>query len=110
MVGKNTKIKNGSTIEGPVIIGENCLINGVSYIGPNTSIGNNSILHDCTIDNSIIMDGCNIDCKISITNSIVSYNSKITSSQQKKAIFILGEDTTIILWQILIQKFLIMCL
>ena len=97
MVGKNTKIKNGSTIEGPVIIGENCLINGVSYIGPNTSIGNNSILHDCTIDNSIIMDGCNIDCKISITNSIVSYNSKITSSQQKKAIFILGEDTTIIL-------------
>ncbi|MGI0073225.1 MAG: glucose-1-phosphate thymidylyltransferase [Nitrosotalea sp.] len=97
MVGKNTNIKNGTTIEGPVIIGENCLISGTTYIGPNTSVGNNSTLKDCTIDNSIIMDGCNIDCKINITNSIVSYNSKITSNKQKKTILMLGEDSNIIL-------------
>ncbi|TRZ70980.1 MAG: glucose-1-phosphate thymidylyltransferase [Nitrosopumilaceae archaeon] len=97
MIGKNTNIKNDTTIEGPVIIGENCIISGTTYIGPNTSIGNNSKLNNCTIDNSIIMDGCYIDGKISIANSIISHNSKITSNKQKKTILMLGEDTTIIL-------------
>ncbi len=97
MVGKNSKIINGSSIEGPAIIGENCRISGISHIGPNVSIGNNSILNNCTIDNSIIMDDCDIDGKINITNSIVSYNSKITSHQQKKAILMLGDNSAIIL-------------
>ena len=40
-IGKDTVIRNGVKIVGPVIIGSNCKIEGVAMIGPNTSIGDN---------------------------------------------------------------------
>jgi NDP-sugar pyrophosphorylase family protein len=54
MVGKGTIIKNHSLLEGPIIIGENCIVDGAS-IGPHTSIGDNSTLFNCTLQKSIIM-------------------------------------------------------
>ncbi len=41
MIGEGTILKNMTKIDGPVIIGSNCVIDS-SYIGSNTSIGNNS--------------------------------------------------------------------
>lgn len=96
MVGHNSYIKDGARINGPVIIGENCVIDGTVHLGPNTSIGNNSKISNCKIDNSIIMDGCIIDYKIYLTNSIISYNSKITSNKEEKSVLILGEDNKIV--------------
>jgi glucose-1-phosphate thymidylyltransferase len=96
MVGSNSHVKTGATITGPVIIGENCIIDGTAKIGPNTSIGNNSKISNCIIDNSIIMDGCVIDYSIHLTNSIISYNSKITSNNEEKSALILGEDNKIV--------------
>ena len=42
MVGENSIIKNYSTLNGPIVIGKNCIIDGAT-IGPHTSIGDNSI-------------------------------------------------------------------
>ena len=42
MVGENSIIKNHSALNGPIIIGKNCIIDGAT-IGPHTSIGDNSI-------------------------------------------------------------------
>lgn len=97
MVGKNTIIQNGAQIKGPVIIGENCKISGSVRLGPNVSVGNNSTLNDCTISDSIIMHSCNIDCKLNIAQSILANNSSITSNEEKKSIFLLCEDSKIIL-------------
>jgi len=92
MVGCKSYLHGNVKIDGPVIIGENCILDGDIHIGPNVSIGNNSKIINCTIDNSIIMDGCIIELNDSITNSIISYNSVITSKNEKKSVIILGED------------------
>ena len=56
-VGKNTLIRNGAYVEGPVVIGENCTIGPNCYIRPFTSIGNTCrIGNGVEIKNSILMD------------------------------------------------------
>jgi len=98
MVGKGTMIKNNSVINGPVIIGDNCVIDS-SHIGPNTSIGDNSNTSKCEISESIVMSNCNIDSTIKIKNSIIAFNSTIISGQesQNHKTFLLGEGTKIVL-------------
>ena len=95
MVGTDSIIKNNSTLDGPIIIGKNCILDGVT-IGSNTSIGDNSKLSDCEIKNSIVMSDCNICGSMKINDSIIAYNSSITSNKnidEKK--FLLGEGTKI---------------
>jgi glucose-1-phosphate thymidylyltransferase len=98
LVGKGTKIFGNSQIHGPVILGENCIIEN-TRIGPNTSIGNNSVLQQCDIENSIIMDNCIIKSPIKIVKSIISTNSQIIMKNKdtESKIFLLGEGTKIIL-------------
>jgi glucose-1-phosphate thymidylyltransferase len=97
MVGENTIIKSGARIVGPVIIGKNCVVGSDSYIGPNTSVGDNSNLAKCNIEDSIIMAGCIIDCDIKIRQSIISNNSEIIFKKENKdnKIFLLGEGSKI---------------
>ena len=99
MVGENSTIKANCEIIGPVIIGQNCIIESGSKIGPNISIGNNSKISKCHIKNSIIMSDCNIECNEKIENSIISKNSEITQDKtgQKSKQFLLGEGTKILL-------------
>lgn len=55
-VGKNTVIKN-SRIRGPVIIGEGCSIEN-SFIGPYTSIHDETTIYDSAVEFSIILRKC----------------------------------------------------
>jgi glucose-1-phosphate thymidylyltransferase len=95
MIGKNSIIKAGTKIIGPVIIGENCIIGPDTTIGKNTSIGNNSKISKCHIEDSIIMNGCKIESEIKIKNSIIAFNSEIKQSYSEDKIFLLGEGTNI---------------
>ena len=95
MVGKNSLIKKGTKIIGPVIIGENCIIGPNAIIGKNTSIGNNSEISKCHIEDSIIMNGCKIESEIKIKNSIIAFNSEIKQSHSDDKVFLLGEGTNI---------------
>ena len=95
MIGKNTKIKSGTEIIGPVIIGENCIIESNTKIGPNASIGDNSFVSKATISDSIIMANCKINAHINIKNSIIAFNSSITSDKNAEKIFLVGEGTKI---------------
>ncbi len=98
MVGEGTIIKGNSKLIGPIIIGKNCIIESDTIAGPNTSIGDNSKLAKCNIENSIIMSGCNIDGDFKIRNSIIAFNSEIVSHEKSDSkIFLLGEGTRIIL-------------
>jgi len=95
-VGKETQIRKGVKILGPVIIGENCIIENDSIIGENCSIGNNVKLSHCKISNSIIMPNCIIDGKLEIEQSIIASYSKIIKSEDKiEKKFLLGEGTQI---------------
>jgi len=96
MVGKDSVIKSGAKIKGPVIIGKNCIIDSNTHVGPNTSIGDNSRISKCHIEDSIIMSGCNIDANIRISQSIIAFNSEIVQKEnQLNKIFLLGEGTKI---------------
>lgn len=99
MVGKDTIIKSGSSITGPVIIGKNCIIDNNTKIRPNTSIGDNSHLSGCDIENSIVMSDCSIKSNVKIRSSIIAFNSKIESKSESnnESVFLLGEGTRIVL-------------
>lgn len=60
-IGKNSVIRSGSYIVGPVIIGENCDIGPNCYIRPSTAIG----------------DGCHIGAAVEVKNSIIMNGTKI---------------------------------
>jgi len=98
-IEKGVLIKQNSKIIGPVIIGKNCIIESNTRIGPYTSIGDNTHLSNCDIEDSIIMSDCIVDCKEKIRHSIIAKNSTIKMSQQKndEKIFLLGEGTRILL-------------
>jgi len=99
LVGKNTKILGNSQIKGPIIIGENCIIDD-ARIGPNVSIGNNTKVKKCHIKNSIIMENCNLQSSVHLNNSIIPHNSEIKINDNKEEVtLILGEGTKIFLSQ-----------
>ena len=99
IVGKNSILKEGCKIIGPVIIGENCIIEKNCIIGPNTSIGNNSKISNSNIQNTIIMTNCKIDFGGRIRDSIISNDSEIIQKNDSKnfKVFLLGEGTKILL-------------
>jgi glucose-1-phosphate thymidylyltransferase len=94
---KGSTIKEGALIRGPVVIGQNTVVEPNVYIGPYTSIGNNCIVKQGEIENSIIMDNCTIDIQERITDSIIGPYSEITTNRSKPhgKKFILGERTCI---------------
>ncbi len=96
VIGKNSTISRDSFVTGPAIIGEHCTIGPSARIGPYVSVGNNSILKKCDIENSIVMDGCKINSKIHIVDSIVAHGSEIIDNPTpKKYQFLLGERSQV---------------
>lgn len=78
IVGNNSIIMNGTYIEGPVIIGENCKIGPNCYIRPYTSIGNGChIGNACEIKNSIILDNSKIPHQSYIGDSVIGENCNL---------------------------------
>ena len=96
VIGKNSTISRDSSVKGPTVIGDNCMIGPGARIGPYVSVGNNSILKNCDIENSILMDDCKIDAKAHIQDSIIAHGSQITDNHiPKKHQFLLGERSQI---------------
>ncbi|MCS7174432.1 glucose-1-phosphate thymidylyltransferase [Pseudothermotoga sp.] len=82
-----------SLIRGPVVIGENCKIMN-SYVGPYTSIGNEVILENCEVENSILMDESKLSNLSSrIDSSLIGKGVKISQNGKlpKAMKFIVGD-------------------
>jgi glucose-1-phosphate thymidylyltransferase len=95
IIGIGTKIKKNCQINGPVIIGNNCILEDNTSIGPNVSIGDNTKISKSSIEDSIIMENCEIRTNVKIKNSIISSNSRISQAQNEEKILLLGEGTSI---------------
>jgi len=95
IIGNNCVIEENVIIQGPTIIGNNCKILSKSKIGPNVSIGDNSIISVSLIENSIIMQNCIIDSIAEIKDSIIANNSEIIDGKDTAKIFLLGEGSKI---------------
>ena len=96
IIGEGTVIKSGTVIKGPAIIGKNCQIKG--YVGPYTSIGDNTKLIESEIDSSIIIGNSIIESDERITESLLGQNSKIITDKKtypQGRSFVIGENTII---------------
>jgi len=75
VIGKDTLIRNGAYIIGPVIIGNNCDIGPNCFIRPSTSIGNNVRIGNAVeLKNSIVMDGTHIGHQSYVGDSVIGHN------------------------------------
>jgi UDP-N-acetylglucosamine diphosphorylase / glucose-1-phosphate thymidylyltransferase / UDP-N-acetylgalactosamine diphosphorylase / glucosamine-1-phosphate N-acetyltransferase / galactosamine-1-phosphate N-acetyltransferase len=117
VIGKGTLIRNGSYIEGPVIIGDNCDIGPNCFIRPSTAIGNhvrvgnaveikNTILMEDThvghlsyVGDSVIGHRCNFGAGTKVANLRhdgknikVMMKSRILDSGRRKLGVIMGDD------------------
>jgi len=71
-IGKNTVVRSGSYIVGPVIIGQDCDIGPNCYIRPSTSISDNCHIGSAVeVKNSIIMKGSKIPHHSYVGDSII---------------------------------------
>ncbi len=80
-IGKDTIMRKGSTVRGPVIIGKNCEIGPNTYIGPYTSIGDDTKIKGGEIEYSIVMGNSTIEFKGRIVESLIGNHSCIVSKE-----------------------------
>lgn len=95
-IGKGTVIRKNSVIKGPVIIGNNCEIN--AYIGPYTSIGDNTRIIGGEIESSIVVGDALIECNERIVESLIGNHSKIRSHiniMPQGRRFVIGENSLV---------------
>lgn len=99
-IGKGTIIRSDCTLRGPVIVGESCEIGRKAYIGPYTSIGDQVVVRNSEVENSIVMDGTRIECGKRVIDSIIGRNVEVLDSYgvlPKGHRLILGDRTYVTL-------------
>ncbi len=79
-IGEETVIHAGTTIYGPVLIGDGCEIGPNVTVFPSTSIGNSVAIEPYTVvKNSILMSNCSIGAHSYISHSVLGYGTKTQS-------------------------------
>jgi UDP-N-acetylglucosamine diphosphorylase/glucosamine-1-phosphate N-acetyltransferase len=74
-LGKGSRLRSGTYVEGPVVIGENCDIGPNAYIRPFTTIGDKCrVGNACEVKNSIVMNRTHIPHLSYVGDSIVGEN------------------------------------
>jgi glucose-1-phosphate thymidylyltransferase len=97
-VGEGTVVRAGTTLRGPLIIGKGCEIGPDAYVGPYTSIGDNTLIRGAEVENTIIVGNSKIECKRRIVDSLIGSNTQISDSESslpRGSRFIIGENTII---------------
>jgi glucose-1-phosphate thymidylyltransferase len=80
-IGKGTRIGERVLIRGPVVIGEDCVIEN-GYIGPYTSVGDGVVIRNTEIEYSIVFDHVTINCSRRIVDSMIGENASILSASE----------------------------
>jgi glucose-1-phosphate thymidylyltransferase len=79
-IGEETVIHAGTTIYGPVLIGDGCEIGPNVTIFPSTSIGNSVTIEPFTmVKNSILMSNCSIGAHSYLSHCVLGYGVKSQS-------------------------------
>ncbi len=95
-IGEGSTV-TGSTIRGPAVIGRNCRVLD-AYIGPFTSINDNTIIERSEIEHSIILEDCVIeDLQGRMVDSLLGRSVRVTRSDLKPRAyrFMLGDSSDV---------------
>lgn len=96
IIERGTRIIN-SVVRGPVIIGENCVIED-SFVGPFSSIGSNTVVRKSEIEYSIILRDCKIlNIGIRLEGSILGNDVEIVEASGKPLVhrFLIGDQSRV---------------
>lgn len=90
-------IVTSSTIRGPCIIGDGCIIEH-STINPFTCIGNNSRVTDCKVQSSVLMGDNYLSSVMYLEDSLLARGARIIASECRGTITAsLGEDSEMLI-------------
>ncbi len=83
-IGVGTVVGENVKVVGPVIIGENCVLENCE-IGPYVTLGSGCEIKNAKIKDSIILENCDINCDILITDSLIGKGVKIIKKHSEEA-------------------------
>ena len=94
-IGDGSVVDN-TRIKGPTIIGKNCKIKD-SYIGPFTSIGDDTTILNTEVEDSVILDHVEITDGHRIVESLIGRNAKIIANKglPKGHRFVVGDSSEV---------------
>ena len=95
-IGEGTEIKGETVIKGPVVIGKNCYIED-SYIGPYTTLGDNTKVIRTEVEDSVIMESTVLEDVGRITDSLIGKGVRIqkTKSLPKSHKLVIGDFSVV---------------
>lgn len=94
-VDSNAEVIN-STIRGPVVIGKGVKVHN-SFIGPYSSIGDNSQIINSSIEHSVILKGALIQGISRLEDSLIGEESKVITAQHNhKALRLMIGDSAVV--------------
>ena len=96
VIDKGAQIIN-SVVRGPAIIGEHCIIED-SFIGPFSSIGNNTCIRGSEVEYSIILRDCKIlRVGIRLEGSILGNDVEVVQATGKPRVhrFMIGDQSRV---------------
>lgn len=82
-IGYGSVLKRGAVVVGPTVIGKHCIIEKGTYIGPYTSVGDNTHVSGAHIEDSIIIGDSVITSTKIIVESLIGDKTQIRSTEQK---------------------------
>jgi len=94
-VGKNVQRVDGAKLIEPVIIGDDCILENC-VIGPYVTIGNNSLIKNAQIQNSIIFEKVQIDCDKKIGYSLIGKGAQVIEDKQTEYHRLVIGDCTVV--------------
>jgi len=83
-VEADTEVIN-SVVRGPCVIGKNVLVEG-SFIGPYTSIGDNSKICNSNLEYCVVQDGVTIKDVERLEDSLIGKNAKVTRNLRNRTL------------------------
>ncbi|GMT42556.1 MAG: glucose-1-phosphate thymidylyltransferase [bacterium] len=94
-IGKGTKIK-GSTIRGPVVIGEDCVVEN-SFVGPYSSIGGGSKIKNSALEHCVLFEECDVDHIDRLEDSLLGKRVRLTKNSKRHNAYRLsiGDDSVV---------------
>lgn len=96
-LGAGSRVVN-STVRGPVVIGENVLIEN-SFVGPFTSIGAGCRIVSSVLEHCVLLENSRIEHVDRIEDSLIGKNSAVVKEQKKHQAYRLsiGDDSEVLL-------------
>ena len=78
-VGERSRIGDRVVIRGPVIIGDDCVLENC-YVGPYTSIGNGVEIYNSEVEHSVVFDRADINCSARLVDSLIGVNATVSAA------------------------------